>query len=76
LRNVEKLWEKYREEAHSPSITLLYSAPSTKKPLEKELDVFNQIAQNLKKHTWPSSQDEYQDYTHLEPYDLGKTTAL
>jgi hypothetical protein len=48
----------------------------TKKPLEKELDVFDQIAQGLKKHTQPSSEDEYQDYTCLEPYDLGKTTAL
>jgi hypothetical protein len=57
-------------------ISLSYSPSSTKKLPEKELDVFDQIAQGLKKHTRPSSEDEYQDYTCLEPYDLGKTTAL
>jgi hypothetical protein len=38
--------------------------------------MFDQIAHNLKKHTRPSSQDEYQDYQHLEPFDLGKTIAI
>jgi hypothetical protein len=51
LRNVEKLWETYQEEAYGPSIIPSYGAPLTKKPLEKELDVFDQIAQGLKKHT-------------------------
>jgi hypothetical protein len=55
---------------------LLYSATSTKKPPKKELNVFDQIAYNLKKHTWLSSQDKYQDYTYLELYNLRKTTAL
>jgi len=80
LKSVEKLWETYREEAHGPLITLSYdgltSRPLTKKPLEKELDVFDQIAHGLKKHTRPSSQDEYQDYQRFDSYDLGKTTAL
>jgi hypothetical protein len=80
LKKVEKLWEIYRNEACSPLVTLLYSAlalgPLTKKLPEKELDVFDQIAYNLKKHTRPSSQDEYQDYQHLEPFDLGKITAI
>ena len=80
LKKVEKLWEIYRDEACGPLVTLSYGAPAlsplTKKSLEKELDVFDQIAHNLKKHTRPSSLDEYQDYQHLEPFDLGKTTAI
>ena len=63
LKSVEKLQEKYREEAYTPLITLSYdgpaSCPLTKKPLEKELNVFDQIAHGLKKHARPSSQDEY-----------------
>ena len=80
LKSVEKLWEKYREEVHGPLISLSYdglaSRPSSKKPLEKEVDVFDQIAHGLKKHIRPSSQDEYQDYQRFDSYDLGKTTAL
>jgi len=74
LKKVEKLWETYREKALG-SMSTSYDAMAKRTP-EKELDEFDQIAQGLKKHTQPSSQDEYQDYTHLEPYDIGETTAL
>ena len=78
LAKVKKLWEKYREQAPlSPLvITTLYDA-AKKKKLEKELDIFDQIAQDLKKHARPASQDEYQDYTHhFDQIDLGDTIAL
>jgi hypothetical protein len=49
---------------------------SSEKEKEKELDVFDQIAQDLRKYTRPASQDEFQDYCSGEPYDIGKITAL
>ena len=79
-KSVEKLWETYREETHSPLITLSYDGPTScplkKKPPEKQLNVFDQIAHGLKKYTRPSSQDEYQDYQCFDSCDLGKTIAL
>jgi hypothetical protein len=38
--------------------------------------VFDQIAQKLGKYARPASQDEYEDYIHGEPYDIGKMPAL
>jgi hypothetical protein len=43
---------------------------------EKELDIFDQIAQNLKKYTWPASKDKFQDYYNRELYNIGKITVL
>ena len=78
---MQKLWEKYREEdLVTPSIitTSYDAATATKsKALEKEPDIFDQIAQDLTRRTRPASQDEYQDYTnHFDQIDLGKLTAL
>jgi hAT family C-terminal dimerisation region len=76
LKKVKELWESYRERAPlNPLIPTSYDAAKDK-PQEKELDVFDQIAQNLKKYTQPASQDEFQDYCNGEPYDIGKMTAL
>jgi hAT family C-terminal dimerisation region len=76
LRKVKELWEVYREQAPTSlaSLSPSYSRPSQQSP--KELDAFDQIAQNLGKYTRPASQDEYQDYTSGEPYDIGKMPAL
>lgn len=53
-----------------------YDAEKQNKP-ERELDDFDKISLSLRKHARPASSDEYYDYTqHLEPYDLGKITAL
>ena len=49
---------------------------SSEKEKEKELDVFDQIAQDLRKYTQPASQDEFQDYCSRELYNIGKMTAL
>ena len=38
--------------------------------------MFDQIAQKLGKYAQPASQDEYEDYIHREPYDIGKMPAL
>jgi hypothetical protein len=75
LKKVKELWESYREQASIPSVSTLYDNIRSR-PQEKELDVFDQIAQDLGKYTRPASQDEYQDYTNGEPYDIGKMTAL
>jgi hAT family C-terminal dimerisation region len=72
LKKVKGLWESYREKAPTPIIS---SFPE-KTSQEKELDVFDQIAQKLEKYARPASQDEYQDYCNGEPYDIGKTPAL
>jgi hAT family C-terminal dimerisation region len=52
------------------------SYDSSGKEKEKELDEFDQIAQNLGKYTRPASQDEFLDYRTMEPHDIGKMTAL
>ena len=76
LRKVKELWEVYQEQALTSlaSLSPSYSRPS-QQPL-KELDAFDQIAQNLGKYTRPTSQDEYQDYISGELYDIGKMLAL
>ena len=38
--------------------------------------MFDQIAQDLGKYARPASQDEYEDYSNGEPYDIGKISAL
>jgi hypothetical protein len=43
---------------------------------EKQLDKYDQIAQDLNKYTRPTSHDEFWDYCAIEPYDIGKITAL
>jgi hypothetical protein len=48
----------------------------TKKLQEKELDIFDQIAQDLRKYTRPASQDKFQDYSSRELYNIGKITVL
>jgi hypothetical protein len=72
LKKVKDLWETYREQAPTPLVSQSYD----KAPKEQELDVFDQIAQKLGNYTRPASQDEYQDYIHREPYDIGKMPAL
>jgi len=51
LKKVKELWESYRDRA-PPNLLIptLYDAAEDK-PQEKELDVFDQIAQNLRKYT-------------------------
>jgi len=72
LKKVKDLWETYREQAPTPLVSQSYD----KAPEEQELDVFDQIAQKLGKYARPASQDEYEDYIHGEPYDIGKMPAL
>ena len=72
MQKVTNLWESYRDQAPIP--TTLYS--SSEKEKEKELDMFDQIAQDLRKYTPPASQDEFQDYCSRELYDIGKMIAL
>ena len=78
---MQTLWEKYREEEIiTPSIiTTLYDAAATvkSKVLEKELDIFNQITQDLIRRSRPVSQDEYQDYiNHFDQIDLRKLSIV
>ena len=72
LKKVKELWESYREKGPSPPISV-YERKSTQ---DQDLDVFDQIAQDLGKYARPSSQDEYEDYSNGEPYDIGKISAL
>jgi len=77
LNNVTKFWETYRDQSHRtlvPGIAAAYN--SSEKEKEKELDVFDRIAQDLGKYARPTSQDEFQDYCNKNPYDIGKMTAL
>jgi hypothetical protein len=71
---VKTLWESYRDQLPVPVVSTSYG--SSEKGKEKELDIFDQIAQDLGKYTRPASQDEFQDYCNGEPYDIGKMTAL
>jgi hAT family C-terminal dimerisation region len=43
---------------------------------ESDLDEFDLIAKDLGKYTRPASQDEWEDYSTGEPYDIGKLSAL
>jgi hypothetical protein len=70
---VKELWEFYRE--NTP--TSLASSSYEKEPSQgQELDEFDRIAQDLGKYTRPASQDEWEDYSNAEPYDIGKISAL
>lgn len=74
------LWEGYRDQALTGDQALdpIVSASqgNFEKEKEKELEVFDQIAQDLGKYTRPTSSDEFQDYCNKEPYDIGRMTAL
>ena len=72
LKKVEELWEFYRERSPSPPISLY----ERKLSQDQDLDVFDQIARDLGKYAWPANQDEYEDYSNGEPYDIGKISAL
>ena len=49
LQKVTNLWEFYQDQALIPAVSASYS--SSKKEKEKELDVFEQITQDLRKYT-------------------------
>lgn len=72
LKKVKELWEFYRERSPSLPISLYERSPGQ----DQDLDVFDQIVQDLGKYAWPASQDEYEDYSNGEPYDIGKISAL
>jgi hypothetical protein len=74
LEMVGKLWGTYRDK--NTNLVSILSNPIEERLPERELDMFDQIAQGLKKYTRPSSQDEYQDYTSMELYDIRNVTAL
>jgi hAT family C-terminal dimerisation region len=74
LEMVEKLWETYRDK-NANLVSVLSNTIEERLP-ERELDMFDQIAQGLKKYSRPSSQDEYRDYTCMELYDIREVTAL
>ena len=74
LEMVEKLWETYRDK-NANLVSVLSNTIEERLP-ERELDMFDQIAQGLKKYNRPSSQDEYRDYTCIELYDIREVTAL
>ena len=73
MKKVKELWESYREKAPFPLVSSSYKKKS---PQDQDLDEFDQIAQDLGKYTQPASQDEYEDYSKGEPYDIGKISAL
>jgi hypothetical protein len=74
LRKVESLWESYRDQAPIPIVPTSYYSVGKEK--ERELTVFDQIAQDLRKYSRPASQDEFQEYCNGDPYDIGEITAL
>jgi hypothetical protein len=76
LKKVEALWEEYREKILIPSLTTSYDETQRKPKEEKELDVFDQIGQDLRKYMQPSNQDEYQNYIDQLSYDIGKMSVL
>ena len=71
---VGKLWGTYRDK--NTNLVSILSNPVEERLPERELDMFDQIAQGLKKYTRSSSQDEYRDYTSMELYDIRNMTAL
>jgi hAT family protein len=73
LKKVNELWESYRE--RNPSRPA-YFHERRSIPSARDQDDYDQIAQDLRKYTRPASQDEYEDYSNGEPYDIGKISAL
>jgi hypothetical protein len=71
LKKVKGLWGYYREKAPTPITPSLQERSE-----ERELDMFDQIAQKLERYARSIEQDEYQDYCNGEPHDIGKTSAL
>ena len=55
-------------------IAAVYNNSEKKK--EKKLDVFNWIAQDLKKYAWLTNQDEFQNYCNKNLYDIEKMMIL
>jgi hypothetical protein len=72
LKKVRDLWISYRERV----LPLNFPLYERKSSQDQDLDAFDQIARNLGKYTRPASEDEYEDYSNGEPYDIGKVSAL
>ena len=51
------LWKSYRDQTLISIISISYDYSEKKK--EKKLNMFDQIAQDLKKYTWLASQDKF-----------------
>lgn len=73
LKKVKELWESYRERSPSPIASPLCGGNFSQ---DQDLDEFDRIARDLGKYARPASQDEYEDYSNGEPYDIGKMSAL
>jgi hypothetical protein len=69
VKKVKDLWINYREQGPSNQLPLsLSSSPS------QDLDEFDRVKKSLKAYR-PTSQDEYDDYSQGETYDI-KGSAL
>ena len=80
LAKVKELWEKYRTEAASLSVTnpsFSYDDSVQESQEPSELDAFDRIANTLRTTVIrPSSGDEYVDYNLKDLYDPSKKGAL
>jgi hypothetical protein len=78
MQNVTALWESYRDQIPVSALSTSFNNLDIgkEKGKEKQLDRYDQIAQDLNKYTRPPSCDEFGDYCAIEPHDIGKITAL
>jgi hypothetical protein len=78
MQNLTALWESYWDQAPISTLSISFNNwdIGKEKGKEKQLDRYDQIAQDLNKYTRLISHDEFRDYCAIEPYDIGKITAL
>jgi hypothetical protein len=78
MQKVTALWESFRDEAPISTLSTSFGNLDVgkEKGKEKQLDRYDQIAQDLNKYSRSTSDDEFRDYCTNEPYDIGKSTAL
>jgi hypothetical protein len=78
MQKVTALWESYRDQAPISTVSTSFDNLDIRKEKgkEKQLDRYDQIAQDLNKYTRLTSHDEFRDYCAIEPYNIGKTIAL
>ena len=77
LNNMTKFWKIYQDQNYYSLVSEIAAVYyNSEKKKEKKLDMFDQIAQDLEKYAWLTSQDEFQNYCNKNFYDIRKMMIL
>lgn len=76
LAHVRKLWERFRDNRSHSSYEAFQHQQPEPEPAE-QLSAFHRVRQqNIKEHTRPQSNDEFEDYISSSAINIGDTISI